>query len=121
MIGNNKNSFPLTLLLTDWQGTSLRKTLGNKSAANIKLSNKQTKLSEIVQSGRFVNRFLGPLMNDSLPLMKNILQILVKSVLILLELTAAAAAADQESKNHFSIWNVWSSNYDTNNVRLRNG
>ena len=46
-----------------------------------------------MQSGGFRGRLLGPLINVVLPLMKNVLTPLAKSVLILLELIAAALAA----------------------------
>ena len=42
----------------------------------------------------FLGRLLGPLLRTGLPLMKNVIQPLAKSVLIPLGLTAAASAAD---------------------------
>ena len=48
----------------------------------------------MIQSGRFLGRVLGPLLKAGLPLMKNVLQPLAKSVLIPLGLTAAASVAD---------------------------
>ena len=48
----------------------------------------------MIQSGEFLGRFLGPLLKTGLPLMKNIIQPLPKSVLIPLGLTAAASAGD---------------------------
>ena len=48
----------------------------------------------MVQSGGFLGRLLGPLLKIRLPLIKNIIKPLAKSVLIPLELTAAASAAD---------------------------
>ena len=47
-----------------------------------------------MQSGGFLGRLLGPLLKTGLPLMKNVIQPLAKSVLIPLGLTAAASAAD---------------------------
>ena len=47
----------------------------------------------MIQSGEFLGRFLGPLLKTGLPLMKNVIKPLAKSVLIPLGLTAAAAAA----------------------------
>ena len=41
----------------------------------------KTQLSKIVQSGGFLGRPLGPLLKTSLPLMKNVLKPLAKSVL----------------------------------------
>ena len=46
------------------------------------------------QSGCFLDGSLGPLPKSALPLMKNVLKPLVKSVLILSGLTAAASATD---------------------------
>ena len=48
----------------------------------------------MMQSGGFLGRLLGPLLKTGLPLMKNVIQPLAKSVLITLGLTAAASAAD---------------------------
>ena len=46
----------------------------------------------MIQSGGFIRRLLGPLLKTGLPLIKNVIKSLAKSVLIPLELTAAAAA-----------------------------
>ena len=51
----------------------------------------KTQLSKKIQSGRFLGRFIGPLLKSGLPLMKNVIK---PSVLIPLGLTAAASAAD---------------------------
>ena len=48
----------------------------------------------MIQSGRFLGRLLGPLLKTGLPLIKNVIKPLAKSVLIPLGLTAAASAAD---------------------------
>ena len=48
----------------------------------------------MIQSGGFRSRLLGPLLKTGLPLMKNAIKSLAKSVLIPLGLTAAASAAD---------------------------
>ena len=48
----------------------------------------------MVQSGGFLSRLLGPLLKTELPLTKNVIKPLAKSVLIPLGLTAAASAAD---------------------------
>ena len=48
----------------------------------------------MVQSGGFLGRLLGPLLKTGLPLIKNVIKPLAKSVLILLGLTAAAPTAD---------------------------
>ena len=92
MIGDNENNFPHKLLLTNRQVANLRKSFANHSSANIKLSKNQ--LSKMIQSGGFLSRLLGPLLKTGLPLIKNVIKPLAKSVLIPLGLTAAASAAD---------------------------
>ena len=47
----------------------------------------------MIQSGGFLGRLLGPLSKTGLPLTKNVIKPLAKSVLIPLGLTAAAATA----------------------------
>ena len=68
------------LLFTNTQVSKLRKAFANNSSANIKLSKMQ--LSKIVQSGGFLGRFLGPLLNTGLPFIGNVIKPLAKSVLI---------------------------------------
>ena len=46
----------------------------------------------MIQSGGFLGRLLGPSLKTGLPLIKNVIKPLAKSVLIPLGLTAAAAA-----------------------------
>ena len=48
----------------------------------------------MTQSGGFLGRLFGPLLKTRLPLIKNLIKPLAKSVLISLALTAAASAAD---------------------------
>ena len=48
----------------------------------------------MIQSGGFLGILLGPLLKTGLPLIKNVIKRLAKSVLILLGLTAAASEAD---------------------------
>ena len=48
----------------------------------------------MMQSGGFLGILLGPLQKTGLPLVKNVLRLLAKSVLIPLGLKAAALAAD---------------------------
>ena len=48
----------------------------------------------MIQSGGFLGRILGPLLKVGLPLIKNAIKPLAKSVLIPLILTAAASATD---------------------------
>ena len=70
----------------------LRQAFANHLSADIKLSN--TQLSKMIQSGGFLGRLLGPLLKTGLPLIKNVIKPLAKSVLIPLRLTAAASAAN---------------------------
>ena len=92
MIGGNKTNFPHKLLLTNRQVANLRKAFANHLSADIKLSN--TQLSKMIQSGVFLGRLLGPLLKTGLPLIKNVIKPIAKSVLIPLRLTAAASVAD---------------------------
>ena len=94
MIGdsNDKTNFPHELLLTDRQVSSIRKAFANNSSVDIKFS--KTQLSKMMQSGGFLSKLLGPLLKTGLPLIKNVIKPLAKSVLIPLGLTAAASAAD---------------------------
>ena len=47
----------------------------------------------MIQSGGFLGRLLGPLLKTGLPLIKNVIKPLAKSVLIPLGLTVTASAA----------------------------
>ena len=47
----------------------------------------------MIQSGGFLSKVLGPLLRTGLPLMKSVIKPLAKSVLVPLEITAAAADA----------------------------
>ena len=94
MIGDSddKINFPHELLLTNRQVANLRKAFANYLSTDIKLS--KTQLSKMIQSGGFLGRLLGPLLKAGLPLIKNVVKPLAKSILIPLGLTAAASAAD---------------------------
>ena len=48
----------------------------------------------MIQSGGFLGRILGPLLKTRLPLIKNVIKPLTKSVLIPSGLSAATSAAD---------------------------
>ena len=89
MIVDNETDFPHKLLLTNRQASNLRKAFENHSSADIKLS--KTQLSKMIQPGGFLGRLLGPLLKTRLPLIKNLITSLAKSVLIPLILTAAAS------------------------------
>ena len=86
------NNLPHELLLTTRQTTKLRNAIENNMSIDIKLS--KTQISKIVQSGGFLGKLFGPLLKPGLPLIKNVIKPLAKSVLIPLGLTAAAIAAD---------------------------
>ena len=57
----------------------------------------------MVKSGWFFGRALGPLLKTGLPLMKNAIKALVRSVLVPLGLTTAAAAALSDARIHKNI------------------
>ena len=94
MIGNSdgETNFPHKLSLTNRQVANLRKSFANNSLNDIKLSKAQ--LSNMVQTRGFPGRLPRPLLKSRLPLMKNVIKPLAKSVLIPVGLTAAASAAD---------------------------
>ena len=94
MIGdsNDRGNFPHELLLTDRQVSSIRKAFVNNSSVDSNFS--KTQLSKIIQSGGFLGKLPGPLLKTGLPLMKNVITPLAKSVLIPFGLTAAGSAAD---------------------------
>ena len=68
----------------------------------------------MIQSGGFLGRLLDTLLKTGLPLIKNVIKPLAKSVLIPLGLNAAASAADAGiHKKNLGIWE-----YDnTNNIK----
>ena len=88
----NGNNLPHELLLTTRQKTKVRNAFNNNTSTDLKLSKAQ--ISEIIKSGRFLGRLLGPLLKTGLPLIKNVIKPLAKSVLIPLRLNATASAAD---------------------------
>ena len=75
------------------QKTKIRNAFNNNNTSiNIKLSKAQ--INKIIQSDGFLGKLLGPLLKTGLPLIKNVIKPLAKSVLIPLGLTSAASAAD---------------------------
>ena len=77
--------------------------LHDNTSTHVKLS--KTQSSKMIQLAGFLGRLLGPLLRTGLPLMKNVIQPLAKSVLIPLGLTAAALAADAGiHKKNLRIW-----------------
>ena len=78
MIGDNETNFPHKLLLTNRQVANLRKAFANHLSTDIKLS--KTQLSKMIQSEEFLGRLLGPVIKTGLPVMKNVVKPLAKSV-----------------------------------------
>ena len=99
MIGNSdfEANFRHKLLLTNREVTNLRKVVANNSSTGITLS--KTQLSKMIQSGGFLGKLLGLLLKTGLPLTKTVINPLAKIILIPLELTAAASAADAGKSN----------------------
>ena len=91
MIGDDETNFSHKLLLIFRQVANLRKAFADKSLTDNNLS--KTQISK-VQSRGFFSRILGPILKTGLPLMKNLIKPLAKSVLIPLGLSAAASPAD---------------------------
>ena len=87
----NSDNLPHELLLAR-QTTKLRNAIENNMSTDRKLSKAQ--ISKIIQSGGFLGKLFDPLLKTGLPLIKNVIKPLAKSVLIPLRLTAAASAAD---------------------------
>ena len=114
MIGNSNDetNFPNKLLLTNREVWRFCKTFAKNLSINKRLS--KTQLSRMVQSGEFLGRILGPLLKTGSPLMKNILKRLAKSVLLLLELTAAADTA-ADVGIHKKIWGLGMTTLITSN------
>ena len=105
MTGNSddETNFPHKLLLANRQVANLRRAFAKHTSTDIKLS--KTQLSKMLQSGGFLVRLLGPLLRTGLPLMKNVIKLLAKSVLVPSGLTAAASAADSGiHKKNLRIW-----------------
>ena len=88
----NGNNLLHELLLTTRQKTKIGNAFNNNTSTDIKFSKAQ--INKIIQSGGFLGRLLGPLLKTGLPLIKNAIKPLAKSVLIPLGSTAAASAAD---------------------------
>ena len=104
MIGNSrdKTNFPHKLLLNNRQVANLCKAFASQTSTDVKLS--KTQLSRMIQSGGFLGRLLAPLLRTGLPLMKSVIKPLTKSVLVPLELTAAASAADKGIHKNIRNW-----------------
>ena len=94
MVGNSGDdtNFPHELLLSNRQVANIRKAFANNLSTDIKFS--KTQLSKMIQSGGFLGKLLGPLLETGLPLIKSVIKPLAKIVLVPLGLTAAESAAD---------------------------
>ena len=92
MVCDDETNFPHKLLSTRRQVANPLKALASYLSTDIKLS--KTQIFKMIQSGGFLGRLHGPLLKTGLPLMKNVIKPLAKSVLIDLGLTAAASATD---------------------------
>ena len=84
------SNFPHKLLLTNRQVSNLRKALAYNLSTDTKLSKIQ--LSKMIQSGRFLSEFLGPILKTGSVLMKKIFQSLAQGVLA--RLIAVTLVAD---------------------------
>ena len=109
----NGNDIPYELLLTTRQKTKLRNAFNNNMSTDLKLSTAH--ISKIIQSGGFIGRLLGPLLKTGLPLIKNVIKPLANSVLIPLELTAAA---QQQMWKYIKNIGIWNNNF--NNFKRKN-
>ena len=78
MVGDDETNFPHKLLLTNRQVVNLRKAVENYISTDIKLW--KTQISKMTQSGGFLGRRLGLLLKTWLPLIKNVIKPLAKSV-----------------------------------------
>ena len=104
--------FPRKLLLSNKPISRLCKAFTNNSLLS------KTQLHKIRQSGESLGRLLGPLLNAGLPLMKNPLKPLAKSVLTTLGLTVTALSSFRLSFGFTHVSFV----YDyINNLEGRNG
>ena len=74
------NNLPHELLFTTRQKTKIRNAFNNNMSTDLKLSKAQ--INQIIQSGGFLGRLLGPLLKTGLPLIKNVIEPLAKNVLI---------------------------------------
>ena len=106
----NRNNLPHELLLTTRQKTKVRNAFNNNTSTDLKLSKAQ--INKMIQSGGFLGRLIGPLLKTGLPLIKNVIKPLAKSVLIPLGLTAAASPADAGiHKKNIGIWKNYFNNF----------
>ena len=98
------------------QTNKLRNAIENNMATDIKL--RKAQISKMIQSGGFLGKLLGPLLNTGLPLLKSVIK-----PLGLLGLTAASSAIDagvQKNTWFRSSFRLCSANSSSNNFKSRN-
>ena len=119
MIGrfNDESNFLDKLLLTNRQVGSLRKAFTNDLSTDSNLS--KTHLSKMIHWGGFLGRLLSPLLKSGLPLMKNEIKRLAKSVSTPVRLNSAVSAAD--AGIHKRAWGSGTKNNNVNVVQWWNG
>ena len=88
---NDEINLPYNLLLIDKRSANICKVFAY-SWANMKLS--KTQISKTIQCGWILGSILGLLIKIGLPLMKNVLTPLAKSMLVLFASKTAASPAD---------------------------
>ena len=93
-------------LLTTRQKTKVRNAFN--MSTDLKLPKAQ--ISKVIQSRRFLGRLLGTLLKTGLPIIKNVIKPLAKSVLVPLGLTSAADAGIHKK-------NIWFWKYYFNNFK----
>ena len=76
----SEKDLPHELLLTTRQKTKLRNAFNNNILIDLKLSKVQ--ISKIIHSGGLLGILLSPLLKTGLPLIKNVIKPLAKSVVI---------------------------------------
>ena len=69
---NDNTTFAHELLLTNRQVANIHKFFAKNISTDIKLS--KTQLSKMIQSGGFLGKLLGPLLETGLPLMKSVIK-----------------------------------------------
>ena len=87
-----ENDLPDELLVTTRQNAKWRNKFNNNMSTDLKSSKAQ--ISKIIKSRGFLGRLLGPLLKTGLPLIKNVIKELAKSVLVPAGLAAAVLAVD---------------------------
>ena len=105
------SSFPHKLLLTNRQVSSFRKAFAYNLSTDTKLS--KTQIPKMMQSGRFLSEFFGPILKAGSLLMKKIFQSLAQGVLIPLGLIAVTLVADAGVHKK----NIRIRIYNTNNIK----